>query len=307
MFWHAGNLGDSWAYLWATLAVWLLSILMRTFYFNQPTSILSSEWGIGSPLTSHIFLDNMTRLEILAPPNFHWKPGQHVFLRIPALNIVDNHPFTIATADALSKDDAAQQKLHMYIRSYAGFTRRLRRYIEKSQDAELEAWIDGPYGGHHRDLSLSFDRIILVAGGGGISAILPWLEYITLAMKSSRMIRTTSVEVHWSIRHSASFEWIADKLEELDLGSLSSRISMSLYITGDEAVAFPEKTDTDIEAVSAPKNKFHIVDKRVSQLNIHTQAGRVDMNRLFDAVEPGSKSVVVCELSLNLLSEILGD
>lgn len=48
MFWHSGNLGDSWAYLWATIAVWLASILARFFYFNQSFNV-HNQWIEGSP------------------------------------------------------------------------------------------------------------------------------------------------------------------------------------------------------------------------------------------------------------------
>lgn len=42
-FWHYGQEGDSWAYLWATLALWLLSVLVRFFYHKQALK-LDSPW-----------------------------------------------------------------------------------------------------------------------------------------------------------------------------------------------------------------------------------------------------------------------
>ena len=43
LFWHADNLEDSWAYLWATLALWLASYLARLFWFTQPLNV-RNEW-----------------------------------------------------------------------------------------------------------------------------------------------------------------------------------------------------------------------------------------------------------------------
>lgn len=43
-FWHVGQEGDSWAYLWATLALWLLSVLVRLFHHSQALKLDSPPW-----------------------------------------------------------------------------------------------------------------------------------------------------------------------------------------------------------------------------------------------------------------------
>lgn len=292
MFWHAKDEGDSWVYLWATITVWLFSILVRVFYYNRPTSILSGQWGFGCPVTLQVFPDNMIRLEVLAPQNFHWKAGQHVYLRIPKLNLLDNHPFTIATSDLLTADNTARQRVYFYVRSYAGFTRRLQISIDALPDEPLYVWLDGPYGSYHKNLSLEYDNIILVAGGGGISAIMPRLEDIAKAMKSQKSVRVSSVQVHWSIRKPEALRWIAEQLEELDLAPLASQISINVYITGKVTGSGQEKNTHDIEAASSTKHPAEVKDKMIPA-SVQMQLGRMNIRGFFDEIKPGGKIAVI--------------
>jgi hypothetical protein len=90
LFWHAGNVLDFWAYLWATVAIWLASCLARTFWYTRPLN-LQSEWLKGAPTTLFKLPGSMMRIEVLAPANFCHTPAQHCFLRFPAISLVDNH------------------------------------------------------------------------------------------------------------------------------------------------------------------------------------------------------------------------
>ena len=78
MFWHAGLEGDSWNYLWATIAVWLASILARVFWFNRAFN-LRTEWFHGSATKLQALPGAMSRLTISVPAEFHWNAGQHMF------------------------------------------------------------------------------------------------------------------------------------------------------------------------------------------------------------------------------------
>lgn len=303
MFWHATDEGDSWVYLWASITVWLISIVARTFYYTRPINVFSAHWAIGASISTRTFSDNMSRLEIIAPDGFHWKPGQHVYVRVPQLNILDNHPFTIATSDTLREDYEVPRFLHLYIRSYAGFTRRLYDHLHTSPDVQLEAWLDGPYGGHHRDFALSFDNIVLIAGGGGISAVLPWLEYLTSLIGAKRKIRATKVQVHWSIRNKAAVAWIADTLDRLDLKMLSSQIEFTIHVTGTTATAKMSLVDKEIKPQGI---KDDDTGAKVPA-SVQLRHGRLNFEELFSDQRNGSRTVCVGELIVIFLSEIRTD
>lgn len=76
-FWHSGQEGDSWAYLWATLALWLLSILGRVFYHNQSFKP-DNPWLTGFPTRLRALPDSMTRIDILVPSAFSSVPGMDI-------------------------------------------------------------------------------------------------------------------------------------------------------------------------------------------------------------------------------------
>ncbi|MGI4812917.1 MAG: ferric reductase-like transmembrane domain-containing protein, partial [Janthinobacterium lividum] len=121
LFWHCAQEIDSWAYLWATVAIWLFTIIVRTFWFNRSFNIHTT-WLLGSCASFTVLPDGMTRVEVLAPENFTWTPGQHCFLRLPSLSPFDNHPFTIASAPPPpSSNSASPKSLTFLIRSHAGF------------------------------------------------------------------------------------------------------------------------------------------------------------------------------------------
>ena len=239
------------------------------------------------------FSDNMTRLRIHAPADFHWKPRQHVYLRIPALNIFDNHPFTIANGHHAGKGDDEYNELNLLIRSYAGFTRRLRKYVSTNPDSQINGWLDGPYGGHHRDIATTFDSVILVAGGSGVSAVLPWLDHLVTRMKSNQTVKTISVKLLWSIRRTESWQWVQEILDDMDLKGLGGRVRVAVHITGEDSRGITESK----ELVARPESV--VTDQSASPVishgNFGIDYGRINLEGIFDDLPSGSRSVIIGE------------
>jgi predicted ferric reductase len=131
----------------------------------------------------------MTRIEVLAPMNFHHKLAQHCFLRFPTISLLDSHPFTVVSAPQLENVavegkahnmtyDFKPQSLVFLARTRDGFTRRLADYGAAHSNILASAWIDGPYSGVDRPIERLYDHLIIVAGGSGITACVPWLQHI---------------------------------------------------------------------------------------------------------------------------------
>lgn len=121
LFWHAGNILDSWTYLWVTLALWLSSWTARALWSTQPTNI-RNKWLVSSSAMLTGLPGQMTRLEMLAPRGFNVSPAQHCYIRFPSLSDTDNHPFTILSAPVPSTRDfhgrENQQTLIFLVRSH---------------------------------------------------------------------------------------------------------------------------------------------------------------------------------------------
>ncbi|KAI9738006.1 MAG: hypothetical protein M1834_009376 [Cirrosporium novae-zelandiae] len=239
MFWHAGQEQDSWAYLWATLAIWLVQILMRVFHKNQSLR-LRDQWMLdGCPTYLKALPGDMTRIEIIAPGHLKWRPGQHVFLRFMNLSIWNNHPFTIAsvpdTTNSISPEESEKQQaqsLVFYVRTHKGFTKKLSTFVSSNVDISTTAWIDGPYGGTPRRIENSFDTAIFVAGGAGITACIPWLLHLSQHMHSgNHNVRITKIKLVWAIRREEHLTWIGEEMKRIWNMARKGDFEVQIYIT----------------------------------------------------------------------------
>lgn len=265
IFWHAADQKDSWIYLWASVAIWVVQLAARAW---DKTAIFEMRRKVRN-VTAHIsVLDDdsgqaaMMRITIHSP--LKWTPGQHVFLRFPRLGMLDNHPFTITSVpkafDSVKDKPRENNELLFLVRPYNGVTKRLlSRAVEKQQiDAEQASAsegsrdsspqarikandshsvrLDGPYGGllQHEGMHRLYDHVILVAGGGGISAMLPWLTDLASHIQNIKEPRRVQkVNLIWCIRHASAKTWVADELRDC-LRLAGKSIHVDVYVTGDD-------------------------------------------------------------------------
>ena len=171
------------------------------------------------------------------PKDFSWRPGQHCLLRFPDLAALGNHPFTIASAcienSHVGEKEGSGNPLTFYIRSQAGFTRKLAAYAGQSPEATASAWVEGPYGGLSYPVENSYDNIILVSGGGGVTACLPWAELLVNNYSKGIKMRTTAVKFIWVVRAAEYLHWITDRLQELQTIAREGRgfFEIELFVT----------------------------------------------------------------------------
>lgn len=289
MFWHAKNEGDSWVYLWATLAVWLLQILVRIFWYVQPMKVTVQPWAIGSPVSAHLVSDDMVLLSVLAPKDFTWTPGQHIFLRMPGVAPLHNHPFTIAS---MCSND---RYLRLMIRARAGFTHRLLAYLGASPDHPLEAWIEGPYGGIGYRPETRFDEVVLVCGGGGISACLPWLQHFDCLYKAGKCHRLQRVRLIWSIRSASAIAWISDVMDAIDFKAIST---ITIHLTQDRIPYTIKEENDQIKAEEKTLAMSH-------SSYMGYEEGRIDMNLIFRDLRKHSRTLVIGRYKLRSVAECI--
>jgi predicted ferric reductase len=235
MFWHTGQVKDSWAYLWATLALWLFSVLIRLFCKWQTFNVRRS-WFSGMPATIQWLPGNMTRVTVSVPANLRWKPGQHCFLRIPHLSMFQNHPFTIANLPVTAETSKylASHNMDFYIRACNGLTLDLTRFAmerkEKKQIKPLQVHIDGPYGGLVEDVPKLYHSFICVAGGSGISACLPHIQYAARRIQSGNAM-VSHIRLLWIIKQLDHANWALEELRKLNSALGTETLRIDFYIT----------------------------------------------------------------------------
>ncbi|RTE78449.1 hypothetical protein BHE90_007078 [Fusarium euwallaceae] len=223
-FWHAKNLGDSWAYLWGTLAIFLVQLLVRVF---GKTTVFQfrDEWFRQAPVTLTKLAEGMVKLEMDVHGKWKWEPGQHVFLKFIQLQPLDNHPFTIACLpDAKSLEST---RMVFYIRPQRGLTAKIA-----SSTKALSATVDGPYGTILRPRpEVGYDTVILVAGGGGFAGMLPHLKHLSRCIASGQS-SVKKVEFIWIMRRKESLAWCDTELKECQSLAPGS-INLDIWITGE--------------------------------------------------------------------------
>jgi NAD(P)H-flavin reductase len=210
----------------------------------QPLNI-KSQWFSGVPATLTSLPGDATRIEVWPPTDFSWTPGQHTFLRFPSFAPLENHPFTIVSApnsgsvrEKDNLDSHSSPPLVFVARAYDGFTRKLAFQAGKvGPDTTTSVWLDGPYGGIKRQIEQLYDTLLLVAGGTGITACLPWLLNVIAKAKASKTgfgaIETKRLILVWTIRSTKSLSWVEEELMSLrGLSDLGVKITCNFHITG---------------------------------------------------------------------------
>jgi predicted ferric reductase len=145
------------------------------------------------------------------------KPGRHTYAYFPSLNPLrpwENHPFSIIPTTLLqshshnlpnpSDSSSSEHEAPTDVEKSASFTHTtihaprtpaelvtsgISLYIRKSTGL-TKTLLDGPYPNTSTAAVLRTDRLVLIAGGIGITAILPFLSH------------HPNVSLHWSLRPS---------------------------------------------------------------------------------------------------------
>jgi Ferric reductase like transmembrane component/FAD-binding domain len=161
-------------------------------------------------------------------PDIRWgsEPGKHVYVYFPTVNPLrpwENHPFSVLPTTLLQpnisssasqtastppaadveKDDPLQAQVNyiyhpeigvtLYVKRSTGITKSLR-----SNDS-LPVLLEGPYSSNSNRDILRSDRVLLIAGGIGITGVLPFIN------------NHWNVKLAWSVKESA--RCLADDLE----------------------------------------------------------------------------------------------
>ena len=199
----------------------------------------------------------LIRLEVTTGRRFVPKSGEYYYLYFPQqIRPKESHPFSLAS---YRHDDEGRTILHFLVAPQRGATLRLFHQIEKllghpipvrpsiapidgqapeteaePQGAKLKVLVEGPYG-HSSDIR-PYETLILVAGGSGITAVLPTLHEISLPGGRGKIQRVVLV---WIVK---SLAYAADVLGN-ELSSWPDWVEVRVHITtggteGDDLAAF---------------------------------------------------------------------
>lgn len=275
LFWHSHNYLTSWSYLWATVAIWVLSYAVRIFNLNW-LKPWRNAWLIGDEAAVTLMAENAIKVTI--PTQMKWKPGQYVYLRMPGISLFENHPFTISS---LCSEDFPSEYGDLYrdctlvFRPFGGFTRRvLETAIEKGPLKTYRAYLDGPYGGMQRELA-AFETVILFAGGSGITAIVSQLLNLIKRMRDGKAV-TKKIEVVWTLKRLEAMDWFREELRicreyappdtvtcqfYVTAAKIQTRMGMSERAPRPISTVFHDKLDGFVAGIASKRNSALIRDE----------------------------------------------
>ena len=109
---------DFWKWIVGPGVIFLLEMIYRQ---------VSSVMGVGKTTISQgiILPSKVTNLIITKPPNFHFSPGDWVFIKVPTIAQNEWHPFTISSAPEMPGS------FTLHIRGVGQWTNRLYAYFEE--------------------------------------------------------------------------------------------------------------------------------------------------------------------------------
>ena len=244
-------------FIWACVAIWVFDRVVRWIRLSVLSYNAITDDNAEAIVTGGE--NGLIRLTVTAPFSYTPKAGSYYFIYSPkTLTPWENHPFTLASWD----HEGGKTKLHFLIAVQSGATRRLRKKITQSP-TPMRVLLEGPYG--HREPVERFEHILFVAGGSGITAILPYLEEV----KNRSFTRTVSVL--WAVKNNAYTTDVMHK-ELSDAGA-----DVTIHITEEEVDA--RAVLPAIGQAAIEENKEKHADQGSSAPGISVVIGRPDLQK----------------------------
>ncbi|KAG0165376.1 hypothetical protein DFQ30_008537 [Apophysomyces sp. BC1015] len=241
-------------------------------------------WFVQSYLAKarvEVLQERCTRLSLrLASPMAH-KPGQSVYICIPAISIFQWHPFTITNAQSIAEGITDMVELHVCVRG--NFTRAIYGKADPSQ--EWTVFVCGPIGNdvNIHEAMASHETIALMNGGAGVTFGIRLLrELASSILEKSPTTRIVTRDIHfcWSVRDAGELNWFEREITKFTYMFETARRSdpgipvlhVRLHVTGGTRSEIDENEkatlethdfmrdcehdSTDVNSNTAPKTIF---------------------------------------------------
>ncbi|KAG9840480.1 hypothetical protein KCU98_g6802, partial [Aureobasidium melanogenum] len=249
-------------YLIPALIVWFLdrgACLVRTAILHY-TVLPGGEVAFGpAKASTTIFSDpngDVVRLDFVHPHDA-WAVGQHFYLCFPESSIWQSHPFTPLSLPI--HDDVNCGVQHSYIfRAKSGETKKVAQLAAKKlQQAGgvtplTSVILTGPYGEEITTHLTQDVNILCIAGGTGITYVLPVL--LGLAHQPRSVKR--KVTLVWAIRQKADVAWVKPELDRVKQLAKSIDLIIRIFVTreaeGQVSISEKARNTEDFKSVSEP-------------------------------------------------------
>ncbi|KAI0425404.1 ferric reductase like transmembrane component-domain-containing protein [Xylaria sp. FL1042] len=161
-------------------------------------------------------------------PHDAWKIGQHFYLCFAESSIWQSHPFTPLSLPQTRNGTVS----HSYImRVKKGETKKIAdlalKKLALSPNATTPVILTGPYGESTAERLTPEDNILCVAGGTGITYVLP----VLLDLIKKPATRDRKIQLVWAIRRKADLCWVEREIVAINNAAKSHGVEVHVYVT----------------------------------------------------------------------------
>ncbi|KAK3934540.1 ferric reductase transmembrane component 3 [Diplogelasinospora grovesii] len=281
------------------LVLWLADRFARLVRTGLLHYGYNHRWGFAPAQADAIFWADEKHGDIVRldfkHPQAPWKIGQHFYLCFPESSIWQSHPFTPLSLPIPL--DSRGRVQHSYIfRAKKGETRKMARLLtQKAAIATMMAGdkvgspapvvrtpvvLQGPYGESIIDGLAQHHNVLCVAGGTGITYVLPVL--LGLAREQANPGRR--IELIWAVKRQLDLEWVRPELGGLQRLGSAHCIRVRIFITDDETTTQngPELADEEstVEETTTTAAAASSASSADIPLALAARAGRPDLMAL---------------------------
>jgi NAD(P)H-flavin reductase len=278
---HAAS---AWYFLLPSLALWLVDHAIRFTKASEDSEVIkcSAHSSLSDDFTEIKFIVHPTVQNGLfghgksregSSKGLDYESGQYVFVNIPAVSLLEVHPFTISSSplDDCTSLHIKAQGLHTWTAKLHNVVSYMHRHNMSPQDLRIN--IDGPYGMpfHYKNHS----QILLVCGGIGVTPCHSILRTLVLihgidpsvsGLASDKDCKVTHVKFVWSCRSEDLIHCYADtfrrvmelnKKVKVDTGSCREiKFEIALHCS------LSKSKDSAIKSVEAGEDSLPITGGR---------------------------------------------
>lgn len=182
-----------------------------------------------------------TTIVTIKDVHFTWRPGQHLWLWLPRVGLIDTHPYTIACPHRMPKTCICNS-IQLVIRAHSGFSRRLHQHARKLADKgdrnTLMGFVIGPFGNPPRwDV---YETLVLISASTGASFTLPILENLLKVAETQQdsTICTKRVDFLLAARQGEELGFYVERLREAAHQARVVGIELNVHVavTGKDAL-----------------------------------------------------------------------
>lgn len=105
------------------------------------------------------------------------------------------------------------------------------KITQQQPGRKMKVLVEGPYGGHNQNLELAYESVILVAGGSGITAVLPLLTHLSRKIGRRNTV-LKEVKLVWAVKQKHSISWVQKELAEA-LAAAPGSVTIDYYVTSE--------------------------------------------------------------------------